>query len=66
MSIEITGRWEELIARPELRGHRVRVTVLDNEAVQAEHGAWLESLRRLASNGVRVARPADDSRESVY
>ena len=27
---------------------------------------WVESLRRMASNGVRITRPADDSRESIY
>ena len=67
MPTEVTGRWEELILRPELRGHRVKVTVLDDEQASAEqNGNWLESLRQMARNGVRPARPADDSRESIY
>ena len=66
MSIEVTGRWEELVSRPEFRGHRVRITVLDERPVAPEVENWLESLRRMASNGVRITRPADDSRESIY
>ena len=26
MSAEMTGRWEELVSRPEFRGHQVRIT----------------------------------------
>ena len=67
MPIEVTGRWEELITRPELRGRRVKVTVLDEQAADVQPpNNWLESLRQMASNGVRITRPADDSRESIY
>ncbi len=66
MSIEVTGRWEELISRPELRGHRVKVTILDEPSRDLQDGKWLEALRQMASKGVRIARPADDSRESIY
>jgi hypothetical protein len=65
-AIEVTGRWEELVSRPEFRGHRVRITVLDRPSAALETDDWVESLRRMASNGVRIIRPADDSRESIY
>ncbi len=65
-SIEVTGRWEELVSRPEFRGRQVRITVVDEPPDAVETDDWLESLRRMASHGVRIARPADDSRESIY
>ena len=65
-AMEVTGRWEELVARPEFRGHQVKITIVDKPSVAVETDAWLESLRRMASNGVRITRPADDSRESIY
>ena len=66
MSIEVTGRWEELVSRPEFRGHQVRITIIDQPQSATQTDDWLESLRRMASNGIRVAHPADDSRESIY
>jgi hypothetical protein len=66
MLTEITGRWEELVSRPEFRGHHVRITIVDQPAAPVEKDDWLESLHRMAGNGVRISRPADDSRESVY
>ncbi len=65
-TIEVTGRWEELVSRPEFRGHDVKITIVDKPSVAAEADAWLESLRRMASNGVQITRPADDSRASIY
>ena len=67
MTIEVTGRWEELVSRPEFRGHQVKITIVDQPpAASEEPDAWLESLRRMAIDGIRVTRPADDSRESIY
>ncbi len=66
MPTEVTGRWEDLVCRPEFRGYQVQIIVLDQPAAMAGTDAWLESLRRMASNGVRITRLADDSRESVY
>lgn len=66
MGPEVTGRWEDLVSRPEFRGHQVKIIILDQPRVAAETDDWLESLRRMARNGVRVTRPADDSRESIY
>jgi hypothetical protein len=66
MSTEMTGRWEELVSRPEFRGHQVRITIVDQPPTVSEDDDWLEGLRRMASSGVRINRPADDSRESIY
>ncbi len=66
MPTEVTGRWEDLVSRPEFRGHQVRITVIAQPAATAGTDDWLESLRRMASNGARITRPADDSRESIY
>ncbi len=66
MPIEMTGRWEELVSRPEFRGHQVRITILDQTPTGPQTDDWLESLRRMVRNGVRIAHPADDSRDSIY
>ncbi len=66
MLTEVTGRWEELVSRPEFRGHQVKITIVDQPEAAVQKDDWLESLQRMASNGVRVARPADDSRENIY
>jgi hypothetical protein len=66
MSTEMTGRWEELVSRPEFRGHQVRITVVDQPLVAPADDDWLENLRRMAGNGVRITHPADDSREGIY
>ncbi len=66
MSTEVTGRWEELVSRPEFRGHQVRIAIVDQPPTATETDDWVESLRRMADSGVRIARPADDSRESIY
>jgi hypothetical protein len=66
MPTEVTGRWEDFVSRPEFRGHQVRITIVDQPPAASETDAWLESLRRMASNGVRVACPAGDSREGIY
>ena len=66
MSTEMTGRWEELVSRPEFRGRQVKITIVDQPPPAPEGDDWLEGLHRMANNGVRIARPADDSRESIY
>jgi hypothetical protein len=65
-SQEISGAWEDLVTRPEFRGHQVKITIIDQPSVVTESDEWLESLRRMASNGVHITRPADDSREGIY
>lgn len=66
METEVTGRWEDLVLRPEFRGHQVKVTIVDEPASEQEVDDWIQSLEELARNGVRITRPADDSRESIY
>ena len=63
---EMTGRWEDLVSRPEFRGHQVRVTIIDPPPRVQGGPEWLEWLDRLAKNGVRIQQPADDSREAIY
>ena len=41
MSSEVTGRWDDLVSRPEFRGHRVRITIVDQPP--AEPDDWIES-----------------------
>ncbi|MGA2064100.1 MAG: hypothetical protein ABSG86_03985 [Thermoguttaceae bacterium] len=66
MATEVTGPWEELVSRPEFRGHQVRITIIDQPPAAPVKDDWLESLHRMAAGGVRITRPADDSRESIY
>ena len=66
MLTEVTGRWEELVSRPEFCGHRVTITIVDQSPADPETSDWLENLRGMASNGVRITHPADDTRESIY
>jgi predicted transcriptional regulator of viral defense system len=66
MLTEVTGRWEDLVSRPEFCGHRVTITIVDQTSAAPETSLWLEDLRRMASSGVRTSRLADDSRESIY
>ncbi|MDY0170578.1 MAG: hypothetical protein RBS80_28820 [Thermoguttaceae bacterium] len=66
MPTEMTGQWDDLVSRPELRGCRVKVTVIDQPSDKPRTDDWLLSLRQMAANGVRVGHPADDSRESIY
>ncbi len=65
-TIEVIGRWEELVSRPEFRGRLVKITIVDKPSAAVETDDWLESLRRMASNGVRTTCAAHDSRESIY
>jgi hypothetical protein len=44
----------------------VRITIIDQPPAAPEVDDWLESLQRMASNGVRITRPANDGRESIY
>jgi hypothetical protein len=66
MSTEVTGPWEELVSRPEFRGHQVKITIIDQPGAAPAGDDWLESLHRMAAGGVRITRPADDSREGIY
>ena len=41
-AIEVTGRWEELVSRPEFRGHQVKITIIDKPSVAVETDDWLD------------------------
>ena len=62
MARVIQGRWEDLVSREDLRGHEVRVIVLD----QKEDNPWIKSLLAWADSHGPVGHPIDDSRESIY
>jgi hypothetical protein len=64
--IEVTGRWEDLVNRPEFRGRLVKITIVDHPRQPDQIDEWLQSLERLAAGGVRLGHAADDSRESIY
>jgi hypothetical protein len=66
MPAEVTGLWEDLVARPEFRGHQVKITIIDQSPPAPKTDPWVESLREMARNGVRLPWLADDSRESIY
>lgn len=59
----IQGNWDELVTRPDLRGRKVRVIVLDEER---SDNPWLKSLRAWADSHTPLGHPVDDSRESIY
>lgn len=61
----IDGKWEDLAARKDLQGRRVRVVVLDDGEKTAED-AWLKSLRAWADSHQPARQWVDDSRESIY
>jgi len=67
VSLEITGLWDEIIHRLDLRGHRVKVTVLDDMKTSVvSHGAWLNGLKRMMAGGIRTGQDVDTDREDIY
>jgi hypothetical protein len=66
----IEGTWEELLHRADLRGRRVRVTILGTaepkSSITAGESAWLSELRAWVDSHPLVSRPVDDSREGIY
>jgi hypothetical protein len=64
MSDEIfQGEWDDLVARHDLRGRKVRVTVLDEDHPD---NPWLKSLHAWADSHKPLGHLVDDSRESIY
>ena len=63
----IEGTWEDLVRRQDLRGRRLRVTVVD-EGVPASTFAddWVRRLREWAESHPAVGHFVDDSREGIY
>ena len=67
LDFEITGQWDELVQREDLRGHRVKVIVMDEPTRPGPStDEWLKALRRMVANGVRTGQDVDTSRESIY
>jgi hypothetical protein len=63
----IEGKWEDVVLREDLRGRRVRVTVIDESISPSAQGdEWLHRLRAWASNRSPVSHFVDDSREAIY
>jgi hypothetical protein len=57
----IQGDWDELVSREDLRGHSVRVIVLD----QDHDNSWLKSLQAWADSHQPLGHPVDDTREGI-
>ena len=66
----IEGTWEELLHRTDLRGRRVRVTILGvaetKSSVKAGESAWLSELRAWVDGHPPVSHRVDDGREGIY
>jgi len=68
----IQGDWDDLVARHDLHGRKVRVIVLDEERGGGEafgDNPWLKSLRAWADSHKSLGQGGhlvDDSRESIY
>lgn len=62
MAEMIEGVWEDLIARRDLSGRRVRVIILDEN----QEDPWLKSLQGWADSHQPLGHPVDDSREGIY
>ena len=70
-SMTIQGNWDDLVNRQDLRGRRVRVTVIDEQqpgdsGIDPAGNPWLKSLRAWADSHKPLANQVDDSRESIY
>jgi hypothetical protein len=59
----IQGNWDDLVARQDLHGRRVRIIVLDEERPD---NPWLKSLHAWADSHMPLGHLVDDSRESIY
>jgi hypothetical protein len=63
----IEGKWEDVVLRDDLRGHRVRVIVMDETTTTPTTDAeWLRRLRAWAAGRPKVAHVVDDSRDAIY
>ena len=66
MSTEMTGRWEELVPGRSSAGIRCGLRLLTSRPRSRKATIGWKIVARMASNGVRIIHPADDSRESIY
>ena len=65
MALEITGRWEEIMDRSELRGHQVKVILMD-ESGPPRLDSRLEAWRDTGRGGQWPEYPVEDCLECVY
>ena len=63
--VMIQGNWDDLVARQDLHGRRVRVIVLDEQHPDTDN-PWLKSLHAWADSHMPLGHLVDDSRESIY
>jgi hypothetical protein len=65
--VMIQGNWDDLVARQDLHGRRVRIIVLDPERPdERPDNPWLKSLHAWADSHMPLGHLVDDSRESIY
>ena len=65
MSEVIEGKWEDLVARQDLRGRSIWAIVFD-DAEKGKEDPWLQSFHAWADSHEPVEQWVDDSRESIY
>lgn len=65
MAEVIEGKWEDLVARHDLRGRDVRVVVF-NEGETAADNLWLKSFHDWVDSHKPLVHSVDDSRDSIY
>ena len=59
----IQGKWDDLIKSQELRGHTVRVIVLDRQRTE---NPWIRSLRAWSDSHKPLGNAVDDGRDNIY
>jgi hypothetical protein len=59
----IQGKWDDLVKNHDLRGHIVRVIVLDQQHIKEP---WLRGLQAWADNHKHLGYIVDDSRANIY
>ena len=70
----IEATWEDLIRREDLRGRRLRVTVIDDNGAhspqlhspRAGDDPWVARLREWAARQPAPSHFVDDSRDAIY
>jgi len=60
----IEGQWDDLVARHDLHGRKIRVIVF--EQGEGDEDPWLKLLRAWVHSHKPVGHLVDDSRESIY
>ena len=67
MELEIIAQWDEIVGRQDLRGHRVKVIVMDATSLpQPTRDTWLDGLDRMVAGAVSTGNDVDTSRDRIY